>query len=76
MPLAAKNTVFLVTGADKAPAVGNVFNREFDPKHYPAQLISRQGKRGRLAIGPQDAILPHDNNYCDLSSRTDTVSEL
>jgi 6-phosphogluconolactonase len=43
--LAAKNTVFLVTGADKAPAVGNVFNGEFDPKHYPAQLISRQGKR-------------------------------
>jgi 6-phosphogluconolactonase len=43
--LAAKNTVFLVTGADKAPAVGNVFHREFDPKHYPAQLISRQGKR-------------------------------
>ena len=43
--LAAKNTVFLVTGADKAPAVGNVFHQEFDPKHYPAQLISRQGKR-------------------------------
>jgi 6-phosphogluconolactonase len=37
--------VFLVTGADKAPAVGNVFHQEFDPKHYPAQLISRQGKR-------------------------------
>ena len=43
--LAAKNTVFLVTGADKAPAVGDVFHQEFDPKHYPAQLISRQGKR-------------------------------
>jgi 6-phosphogluconolactonase/glucosamine-6-phosphate isomerase/deaminase len=43
--LAAKNTVFLVTGADKAPSVGNVFHREFDPKHYPAQLISRQAKR-------------------------------
>ncbi|HXM44418.1 MAG TPA: 6-phosphogluconolactonase [Bryobacteraceae bacterium] len=43
--LAAKNTVFLVTGADKAPGVGNVFHQEFDPKHYPAQLISRQGKR-------------------------------
>jgi 6-phosphogluconolactonase len=43
--LAAKNTVFLVTGADKAPGVGNVFHREFDPKQYPAQLISRQGKR-------------------------------
>lgn len=43
--LAAKHTVFLVTGADKAPAVGNVFHQEFDPKHFPAQLISRQGKR-------------------------------
>jgi 6-phosphogluconolactonase len=43
--LAAKNTVFLVTGADKAPGVGNVFHQEFDPKQYPAQLISRQGKR-------------------------------
>jgi 6-phosphogluconolactonase len=43
--LAAKNTVFLVTGADKAASVGSVFHREFDPKHYPAQLISRQGKR-------------------------------
>jgi 6-phosphogluconolactonase len=43
--LAAKNNVFLVTGADKAPGVGNVFHQEFDPKHYPAQLISRQGKR-------------------------------
>ncbi|MGD0361171.1 MAG: 6-phosphogluconolactonase [Bryobacteraceae bacterium] len=43
--LAARNTAFLVTGADKAPAVGDVFHQEYDPKHYPAQLISRQGKR-------------------------------
>jgi len=43
--LAAKNTVFLVTGADKAAAVGNVFHHEFDPKQYPAQLISQHGKR-------------------------------
>jgi 6-phosphogluconolactonase len=43
--LAAKNTVFLVTGADKAPAAGNVFHQEFNPKQYPAQLISRQGRR-------------------------------
>ena len=73
MPLAAKNTVFLVTGADKAPAVGNVFNREFDPKHYPAQLISRQGKRGRLAIGPQDAILPHKLQVNRLGAGRDTL---
>ena len=43
--LAARNTAFLVTGADKAPAGGDVFHQEFDPKHYPAQLISRQSKR-------------------------------
>jgi 6-phosphogluconolactonase len=43
--LAAKNTVFLVTGSDKSTAVGDVFHQEFDPKHYPAQLISRQSKR-------------------------------
>lgn len=43
--LAAKNTVFLVTGADKAQAVDQVFHKEFNPKQYPAQLISRQSKR-------------------------------
>lgn len=43
--LAAKNIVFLVAGADKAPAVRNVFHQDFDPKRYPAQLISRQGRR-------------------------------
>jgi 6-phosphogluconolactonase len=43
--LAARNTVFLVSGADKAAAVGNVFHQDFDPKRYPAQLISRQARR-------------------------------
>jgi 6-phosphogluconolactonase len=43
--LAANNIVFLVTGADKAENVGNVFHQELDPKRYPAQLISRQGRR-------------------------------
>jgi 6-phosphogluconolactonase len=42
--LAAKNTAFLVSGADKAEAVGSVFHEEFDAKKFPAQLISRQGK--------------------------------
>jgi 6-phosphogluconolactonase len=41
--LAGKNTVFLVAGDDKAPGVGDVFHKDFDPKHYPAQLFSRQG---------------------------------
>jgi 6-phosphogluconolactonase len=43
--LAAKNTVYLVTGAEKATAVSEVFHQEFDPKRYPAQLISRQARR-------------------------------
>jgi len=43
--LAAKNTVFLVTGPGKAPALRNVFHGEYDPKQFPAQLISRQGRR-------------------------------
>jgi 6-phosphogluconolactonase len=42
--LAARNTVFLAAGSDKAPAVGQVFNGEFDPKQFPAQLISRKGR--------------------------------
>ncbi len=43
--LAARNTAFLVTGTDKAQAVGNVFHAEFDPKKFPAQVISRQGRK-------------------------------
>ena len=43
--LAAKNTVFLVAGADKSAAVDHVFHGEFEPKQFPAQLISRQGRR-------------------------------
>jgi 6-phosphogluconolactonase len=43
--LAARNTVFLVTGSDKQEAVNQVFNGEFDPKQFPAQLISRKGHR-------------------------------
>jgi len=43
--LAAKNMVFLVTGADKAAAVRHVFRGELEPILYPAQLISRQGRR-------------------------------
>ena len=36
--LGARNTVVLVTGADKAAAVKAVFTDPFDPKKYPAQL--------------------------------------
>ena len=38
--LAAKHTVFLVAGEDKAEAVRAVFKEEYDPKKYPAQIAS------------------------------------
>jgi 6-phosphogluconolactonase len=38
--LAAKHTVFLVAGDDKAEAVRAVFQEEYDPKKYPAQIAS------------------------------------
>ena len=41
--LAAKNTVFLVAGADKAEAVRGVFHDPYDPKKYPAQITTHQG---------------------------------
>jgi len=42
--LAAKHTVFLVAGADKAESVRAVFHGEYDPKQYPAQIASHQGR--------------------------------
>jgi 6-phosphogluconolactonase len=42
--LAAKHTVFLVAGADKAEAVRAVFHEEYDPKKYPAQMASHHGR--------------------------------
>jgi 6-phosphogluconolactonase len=42
--LAAKHTVFLVAGDDKAEAVHAVFHEEYDPKKYPAQIVSHQGR--------------------------------
>ncbi|HYW48368.1 MAG TPA: 6-phosphogluconolactonase [Bryobacteraceae bacterium] len=42
--LAAKHTVFLVAGEDKAEAVRAVFNEEYDPKRYPAQIASHHGR--------------------------------
>jgi 6-phosphogluconolactonase len=42
--LAAKHTVFLVAGADKAEAVRAVFQEEYDPKKYPAQIASHHGR--------------------------------
>ena len=42
--LAAKHTVFLVAGEDKAEAVRAVFQEEYDPKKYPAQIASHHGR--------------------------------
>ncbi len=42
--LAAKHTVFLVAGEDKADAVRAVFKEEYDPTRYPAQIASHHGR--------------------------------
>jgi 6-phosphogluconolactonase len=42
--LAARHTVFLVVGDDKAEMVRAVFHEEYDPKKYPAQMASHHGR--------------------------------
>jgi 6-phosphogluconolactonase len=42
--LAAKHTVFLVAGDDKAEMVRAVFNDDYDPKKYPAQIATHHGR--------------------------------
>jgi 6-phosphogluconolactonase len=42
--LAAKHTVFLVAGRDKAEAVRAVFEEEYNPKWYPAQIASHHAR--------------------------------
>ena len=42
--IAAKHTVFVVAGDDKAEAVRAVFQEEYDPKKYPAQIAPPQGR--------------------------------
>ena len=41
--LAAKHTVFLVAGEDKADSLRAVYQDEYDPKRYPAQMAARHG---------------------------------
>ncbi len=43
--LAAKHAVFLTTGEDKAEAVRDVFLKPYNPKQYPAQIISHHGRK-------------------------------
>jgi 6-phosphogluconolactonase len=42
--LAAGHSVFLVGGEDKAEAVRQVFQGDYDPRRYPAQMVSRHGQ--------------------------------
>ncbi len=42
--LAAKHTVFLVAGEDKAEVVRAVFKEPYDPTNYPAQIASHHGR--------------------------------
>jgi 6-phosphogluconolactonase len=42
--LAAKHTVFLVTGEDKAEIVRAVFHEPYNPMRYPAQMVSLHGR--------------------------------
>jgi 6-phosphogluconolactonase len=43
--LAAKHNVFLVTGEDKAQSVHNVFEADYDPHKYPAQIVTHHGRK-------------------------------
>lgn len=43
--LAARHNVFLVTGEDKAQAVHDVFEAEYDPQKYPAQIVTHHGRK-------------------------------
>jgi len=42
--LAARHTVFLATGADKAEAVRAIFHEPYNPKLYPCQMASHHGR--------------------------------
>jgi 6-phosphogluconolactonase len=42
--LAAKKTVMLVTGADKAQALRDVVHEPYDPKRFPAQITAHHGR--------------------------------
>lgn len=42
--IAAKHTVFLVTGDDKKEALRSVIKGEYDPMQYPAQIAARPGR--------------------------------
>ena len=43
--LAARHSVFLVAGEDKAEALRDVFLKPYDPIQFPAQMISHHGRK-------------------------------
>ena len=43
--LAARHSVFLTAGENKAEAVQNVFLSPYDPKQFPAQVVSHHGRK-------------------------------
>jgi 6-phosphogluconolactonase len=43
--LAARHSVFLVAGADKADSVRAVFHEEYQPQRYPSQVVSHHGRK-------------------------------
>jgi 6-phosphogluconolactonase len=55
--LAAKQTVFLVAGADKSVAVRAVFKEPYDPMKYPAQIATHQGRAVTWFLDDQAAAL-------------------
>jgi len=55
--MAARHTVFLVTGADKAQAVRAVFHEPYNPKLYPGQVVSHHGRHIVWFLDDQAAAL-------------------
>ncbi len=55
--MAARHTVFLVTGSDKAQAVRAVFHEPYDPKQYPGQVVSHHGRNIVWFLDDQAAAL-------------------
>jgi 6-phosphogluconolactonase len=55
--LAAKHTVFLVSGEDKAEAVRAVFKGDYDALTYPAQMASHHARRVAWFLDEQAASL-------------------
>jgi 6-phosphogluconolactonase len=59
--LASRASVFLVDGKDKFAALQQVLTGEYDPTKFPAQLLSRSGKRVDWFVsGLENLVWPGD----------------